>query len=528
MQTIYTNGTIITMSARHTAEAVLTENGIIKAAGSPDEIRHIASGAETVDLKGCTMLPAFIDPHSHFSSYASSFLQVSLTDSADFSEIAGRIRQFIAKNRIRPGEWVIANGYDHNTLAEKCHPTLALLDACAPDNPLILQHASGHMGVFNSSALKALGVSADTPSPEGGRIELSDGRLTGRMEENAFFTYMKKAPMADAKALTGAYKKAQEGYASYGITSIQEGMAVRQMIPLYQNLLKNHLLYLDLTAYAAMPDAQALYDAFPEADGRYDGHLRLGGLKIFLDGSPQGRTAWMRTPYRNQDPPYRGYGTMKDEDVRAAVEYAVQHRRQILAHCNGDAAAQQYIDAVRKVSESGGDPAAIRPVMIHAQLLGLDQLPQVRALGIIPSFFIAHVFHWGDIHIRNFGFERAAKISPAASTLQNGIRFTFHQDTPVIEPDMLETIWCAVNRLTKSGVLLGADERIPVMEALKAVTVNAAYQYFDESVKGTIEPGKYADFVILDENPLAVPPEKIRTIRILKTIKSGNVIFNGD
>jgi len=528
MQTIYKNGTIITMSSHPAAEAVLTEDGTIKVIGSLQKIQNISSGADIVDLQGCTMLPAFIDPHSHFSSYAGSFLQVCLTDSAGFDEIAERIRQFISRNKIKPGEWVIANGYDHNTLAEKCHPPLALLDACAPDNPLILQHASGHMGVFNSRALSSLGVTASTPSPEGGRIETSGGHLTGRMEENAFFTYMKKAPMPDGRAFLDAYQKAQNSYASYGITSIQEGMTVRQMIPLYRNLIQNDLLYLDLTAYASMPDAQELYDAFPDADGRYDGHLRLGGLKIFLDGSPQGRTAWMRTPYLGQEPAYCGYGTMKDEDVLAALEYAVLHHRQILAHCNGDAAAQQYIDAARIVTESGSDLASLRPVMIHAQLLGTDQLPQIRELGIIPSFFAAHVFHWGDIHIRNFGFERASKISPAASALQNNILFTFHQDTPVIEPNMLETVWCAVNRLTKNGVLLGAGERISVTEALKAVTINAAYQYFDESVKGSIEPGKYADFVILDENPLAVPPGKIRDIRVLKTIKHGNVIFEGD
>ena len=163
--------------------------------------------------------------------------------------------------------------------------------------------------------------------------------------------------------------------------------------------------------------------------------------------------------------------------------------------------------------------------MIHAQLLGRDQLEQTKLLGVIPSFFTAHVLHWGETHVKNLGIDRAERISPAASALKRGIRFTMHQDTPVIEPDMLETIWCAANRITSSGRVLGEDERIPVMEAIRAVTVNAAYQYFEEDKKGSIEPGKDADFTLLDRDPLSVCPVNIRDIRVLGLIKRGDTVF---
>lgn len=163
--------------------------------------------------------------------------------------------------------------------------------------------------------------------------------------------------------------------------------------------------------------------------------------------------------------------------------------------------------------------------MIHAQLLEPEQLERVADLGIVPSFFVAHVYHWGDTHIKNFGFKRASQISPAGSALARNIRFTFHQDTPVIEPDMLETVWCAVNRVTRTGVKLGDKECIPVMEALKAVTINAAYQYGEEHTKGSIEPGKAADFVILDCDPVTAKPMDIRKIKVLQTIKAGKTIF---
>ncbi len=524
MKTIYGGGTIRTMSERQTTEAVLVDDARISAVGKYSELLRLAPDAEKIDLQGRTMLPAFIDAHSHLSSYAMSFLQVPLDECRTFAEIAGRIENFVKTNRVKPGEWIVAKGYDHNSLKEKRHPDLAFLDEIAPENPLVLQHASGHVGVFNSPALKELGITENTPSPAGGHIGLANGKLTGYLEENAFISSVKKLPLNSRKDMTLAYRRAQESYAAHGITTVQEGMMVGQMLPLYQYLTAGRLFSLDVCGYLMPGDADGFLKAFPGSVGAYREHFRIGGYKIVLDGSPQGRTAWMETPYRDQEPPYRGYGTMSDEAVRAAVRLAAEHGMQILAHCNGDAAAEQFILAVEAVSREL-PVKEIRPVMIHAQLLRPDQLERVAALGIIPSFFVAHVYHWGDAHIRNFGRERASIISPAGSALRQGIRFTFHQDTPVIEPDMLETVWCAVNRVTKAGVRLGEQECIPAVEALKAVTINAAYQYGEESVKGSIEPGKAADFVILDRDPVTADPADIRKIQVLQTIKDGKIIY---
>lgn len=525
MKRIYCNGTILTMATPIMAEAVCTEDGKILAVGARNRLLQNAPDAQLYDLDGCTLMPAFVDAHSHLSSFAASLLQVALDEAADFDEIASRVRTFLSDHNIAPGEWVIAKGYDHNTLAERQHPTRALLDACAPRNPLLLQHASGHVGMLNTLALKKLGITAATPVPQGGRIEVVDGEPTGYLEENAFFAYLKQVPTPDGAALLGAYQAAQDCYLAHGIPTIQEGMTVKEMIPLYQALLSHGLLKTDLVAYASLPDADALFAAFPNAVGKYDGHFKIGGYKIFLDGSPQGRTAWMRTPYAGAADGYCGYGTMQDAEVIEAIETAVAHNMQILAHCNGDAAAQQFLDALERVGRRC-NIAALRPVLIHGQLLGRDQLVQVKRLGVTPSFFVAHLYHWGDVHIQNFGMARASAISPTASALRAGIRFTFHQDSPVILPDMFETIQCAVSRVTKNGVLLGAEERIPVFEALKAVTVNAAWQSFEENRKGSIAAGKDADFVVLDKNPLAVPTAELHTIRVIQTILKDQVLYS--
>ena len=527
MQTLYLNGKILTMDPKQPrAEAVLVENGIISAVGRGKELnQELQRGAEKIDLKGKTMLPAFIDAHSHLAAVANGLLQVCLENCSTFEEIEIQIKDFINKKGLQPGEWVIAKGYDHNMLKEKRHPGLEEVDRWAPKNPLVIQHQSGHVGVFNSVALDLLHITENTQAPQGGKIELKDGRLTGYMEENAFVQYLKKVPMSDMDTFIQAFITAQQQYASFGITTVQEGMLADSLIPIYQQLISKNILFLDVVAYAGTDDYPIAKKAFCKSIRQYDSHFKLGGYKIFLDGSPQGRTAWLRKPYLGETSDYTGYSTMKDADVVYAIEESLKEKTQILAHCNGDAACEQYIRAIADVYQKEPQIAKRRPVMIHAQLLGIDQLAEVKKYGIIPSFFIAHVYHFGETHVKNFGWERASNISPAFSALQQGIHFTFHQDSPVIRPNMLETVWCAVNRTTKEGNKLGQQQCIGVEEALRAVTIHAAYQYGEEQIKGSITPKKRADFVLLDENPLEVPQEEIQKIGVLQTIMQGKVIY---
>lgn len=526
MEYLFENGTILTMEERMPqAQALLVRDGRIAAVGDREMVAAQASeSAERVDLAGRTLMPAFIDPHSHFFAVANGFLQVSLAGCTSWADIASRIRDYIRENHVPAGEWVRAQGYDHNALQEGRHPDRQMLDAAVPEHPVILQHQSGHMGVFNTMALERLGVTEETPCPEGGAMGRADGRLTGYMEENAFLLWQRKVPMPDLAALTKACEKAQALYASYGITTVQEGMLPEQLVPIYQALCGTEKLYLDVVGYGDQGGMQAAERLLPACLEGYHHHFRVAGYKIFLDGSPQGRTAWLRTPYAGETE-YRGYGTMTEEQVLTAVRTAVSEKRQLLAHCNGDAAAEQYLRAIAQVQAEGGDTAAIRPVMIHAQLLGVDQLPELKRLGVLPSFFVAHVYHWGEVHVKNLGPERAAHISPAGTAARLGIPFTFHQDSPVILPDMLETVWCAAERRMKNGQVLGAEERVAVSAALKAVTANAAYQYFEEEEKGTLAPGKRADLVVLDRDPLETAGDQLRTIRVLETWKDGTRIF---
>ena len=536
MKTILYNANIITMCKEDEIdekkiryhEALCFENGIIKKVGTNEEVLKLKdNNTKVVDMEGKTILPSFIDSHSHFSAVANSFLQVDLNECKSFEDIKNKILEYKEKNNLKDDEWIIANGYDNTILKEQKHPSISFLDKLNINNPIVLKHKSEHMGVFNKKALELLGINKNTKSPEGGKIEIENGDLTGYLEETAFVSYLKKVPMPSMDKLLKAYEKAQDEYISYGITTIQEGYMSKELLNIYKMLLEKNILKLDVVGYPDLDSIEEYKKAFPNSIKKYNNHFKIQGIKMILDGSPQGRTAWMKEPYEedentgssNQN--YTGYPSMKYEDILKNIEYAKENNMQILAHCNGDRAAEEYIKALKYCSKDSKDIQKIkdiRPVIIHAQLITKDELKEAKDIGLIPSFFVAHVYYWGDTHIKNFGINRAKRISPVKEAVDNNMVFTLHQDSPIIKPNMLETVWCAVKRKTKAGVILGKDERISVYDSLKGITINGAYSYFEENEKGSIKIGKKANLVILDKNPLEVEIDDIPKIKVLKTI----------
>ena len=242
------------------------------------------------------------------------------------------------------------------------------------ENPVVIQNKSGHSGVFNSKGLEILGINNKTINSFEKNIEKLNGKLTGLLEEDAFIESIKKVPMPNKKEIIESCIKAQKEYLSYGITTIQEGMFVKELIPIYEELLKKNILKVDLVAYLDIKSKNEIRKAFKEHINKYNKNFKIGGYKIFLDGSPQLRTAWMRTAYLGKEN-YYGYSAMEDKEVEDAIQIAVNDNMQILAHCNGDRAAKQYIDSIKKVDEK---EQVENPVMIHAQFLGVDQLKEVK------------------------------------------------------------------------------------------------------------------------------------------------------
>lgn len=520
--TLYYGGDIITLENETIAEAVFVENGMIQAVGSLKELEKLKTkDTKIVNLEEKTMLPSFIDAHSHITAYAATLAYVNLKDVKSFDKLKETLLAFKEKAQLKDDDWLIGFGYDHNYFKEKRHPDKMILDNFQISNPILISHASGHMGVLNSKGLQLFGINQDSKNPDGGRI----GRIentnepNGYLEEKAFIGLKEKMPSINKEKKIELMEKAQKIYASYGITTIQDGLTGRKEL----QMLKESNLFLDIVAYIDVNKNPELLQENKEILNCYKNHLRIGGMKLICDGSPQGKTAWLTKPYENSND--SGYAVYSDEQVTKFFEKALQENIQILVHCNGDAAAEQFIRCYKKAKETVNLNNAIRPVMIHAQLLRTDMLEQIKKLQIIPSYFVAHTYFWGDVHIKNLG-KRAYSISPAHSSEQLNICYTFHEDSPVIEPDMFQTIWCAVNRITKEGKTIGEQEKVTPLQALKAVTIHAAYQYFEENKKGSIAKGKNADFIIVSENPLKIDPMKIKEIQVLKTIANDKVVFS--
>lgn len=537
-KTAYLNGEIMTVNPdNEVAEGILVEDGWIMAVGSKEDILALADkNTEIVDLDGKTMLPGFIDPHGHITAIAQTLLLLNFSECSTKEDVLNILQDKLKHNPPKAGEWIIGFGYDNARFADKAHPTKWDLDSVSSEIPIFISHASGHLAVANSAALKELGYAGKHYEvPAGGivRTVSPDSREpNGILEENACLAPEKKKiiPAPSFEAFLDALSKAQELYAAYGITTAQDASVdagIHQLLLAAANAGK---LKLDIVGHAVQQVTFDLLKNEGTPQRGYRNHYKLLGGKTWLDGSPQGKTAWLTQPYfevpEGQDDTYRGYGTQSDEAVTAYFKGCIQRSLQVNVHANGDAAADQFIRCYRKALEAAGSKEDLRPVMVHAQTVRDDQLDEMKALGIMPTFFLDHIWFWGDYHYESvLGPERAERISPAASALKRGMRFTLHQDPPVKMPNQILAIHNAVNRQTPKGRVLGEEQKISAADAVRAVTIHGAYQYFEEDIKGSLEKGKYADFVILDKSPCQVEPDQIKNIQVLETIKQGQVIF---
>ncbi|MEM1432508.1 MAG: amidohydrolase [Pseudomonadota bacterium] len=503
--------------------------------GRADRLRKeqahlIGPDTEAIELGRQALLPGFIDAHGHltFQAFTIDLANVAPPPVGPVSTIADlqdTLRSYIAERAVQPGDWISGNGYDDSLLAEGRHPTRRDLDAVSTEHPIALMHISGHLMTANSRALALAGITADSADPQGGLIRRwpDSEEPNGVLEETATYP-LRPFLFGTQQNVMDNLRRALELYASYGITTIQDGATAPESIELIRAAADAGLLQQDVIFYpvqnaiAPIPEAWAL--------GRYGKRAKAGGIKLVLDGSPQGKTAYLSAPYEvppdGQDADYRGYPIHPPAKVSALVDHYLRLGVPILAHANGDAAAELLVNAVADTEHERDH----RTVMIHAQTVREDQLQRMAELGIIPSFFSAHTFFWGDWHRDSvLGLERASRISPTATARRLGLNYTVHNDAPIVPPDMLRLLWATSSRITRSGAVLGAAERATVYDALLAITRNAAAQAFEEADKGTLAVGKLADLVVLSRNPLRVPRKRLLELTIVSTWSHGRQIY---
>ena len=541
VQQIYVGGPILTMNdAQPQVQAVAVAAGRIVAVGTRAQVMALRGPAtEVIDLQGRTLIPGLVDPHSHLGGVGLQAISANLLPppdggNASIADLQATLRQYLQQSpEPRTLGVAFGFGYDDSQLQERRHPTRDELDAVSTQIPIVAIHQSGHFAVLSSAALARAGITAATPNPVGGVIRRRAGSAEpdGVLEENAYFHALPRImPQLTQAQAIGWLEKAQQLYLQFGYTTVQDGRADPGGVATAIAAAESGKLLVDVVSY---PDLLQLGDgAFMRGRyyGRqYHGHLCIGGVKLTLDGSPQGKTAWLTEAYRvppeGQPPSYRGYGVMDDAEARVQVAKAVANRWQILVHANGDAAIDQFIQAVRAAGPAV-QAQDMRPVLIHGQTLRRDQVAQLKALGIFPSLFPMHTFYWGDWHRESvLGDPRAQNISPTGWVLQAGMRFTSHHDAPVALPSSMRVLDATVNRTTRSGAVLGAEHRVSPWVGLQSQTLWSAYQHFEEASKGSIEAGKLADFVVLSDNPLTVAPQQLAAMRVLQTVKEGRTVY---
>jgi predicted amidohydrolase YtcJ len=531
---VYIGGTILTMNATNdTASAVAVLDGRIVAIGHDDDVlATVGEKTTVVDLAGKTMLPGFIDAHGHFP-YAgdNAVMRVDLQSPpmGPVTTMAEMMAALAAKAANTPkGGWIMGMGYDDTLVAEMRHPTKADLDAVSTEHKIFILHTSMHMAVGNTAVLDAMDITADTPAPEGGVIELgADGEPNGLLKESAMWSVMPHMPPPSPDTMVQGVETAGQIYASQGVTTAQVGLADPDTIERMNDAAEKGRLPIRVIVWPGMQQAATLIDGSYKPVSRVPEMVTIGAVKIIGDGSIQGYTGYLGEPYHVQpdgETDFDGFPAMPAEDLKEMVMGLHGAGFQLAVHGNGDAAIDDILNAF-EAALAANPNADARPIIIHAQMAREDQLDRMKELGVSPSFFSLHTYYWGDRHRDIFmGPERAFRMSPAKSAIDKGIPFTIHADTPVTPMEPLRLAWSATNRISTGGNVIGEAQRITALQALRATTIDAAWQSFLEDDRGSIETGKRADFVILADNPL-LRPDTMDSIRILETIVGGETVY---
>jgi predicted amidohydrolase YtcJ len=537
--TIYHNGSILTMAGKTPAyvEALAVKDGRIAFAGARDAALAMKGDTtRVIDLGGKALLPGFLDAHGHYinSLLVANQCQLYAPPSGpgkDVPSIIAELKKYAAARRLPKGELIIGYGYDDTVMPEGRLLNRDDLDAAFPENPVRIDHVSMHGTVLNSLALKKYGISAETKTPAGGIIVRKPGTEEpwGLIMETAFLPIVEKTePMTPAQEIERT-KAGQMLYAEAGITTAHEGATHLPQFQTIKRATDAGANIIDIIAYPFITDLDKVIAAYPVSNwGKYDQRFKIGGVKITVDGSPQGRTAYFTTPYLTGGPGgqagWKGEPTFPQIMVNSMVKKVYDLGVPLILHCNGDAAIDAFLSAY-EFTRRGDLSRPWNVTTIHTQFMRQDHIAKFVEYRVRPSFYTLHTYYFAEAHLANRGPEQARYISPMRDAIDAGLRPTNHTDFVVAPLDQMMMLWTAVNRVSRAGAEIGPDQRVTAFEGLKCMTEWAAEQYDEQATKGTLETGKLADLVILDRDPLKVEPMQIRDIKVLETIKEGKSVY---
>ncbi len=556
--TIYTNGKIITMDEHlPSAQAMYVVDGVIKAIGSNEEINQFEKPNVTViDLHKAVVLPGFIDPHTHVA--LSTFLE-NMIDLSGFKHNSAQEVWDYLETQIetaKPGEWIICKGIDQILIRDLKSPTIEYMDKIAPNNPIIFLSQSLHTYWANTLAFERVGITNETPNPSKSSYYDRDeqGNLTGLIVEqhafNAFITELKKEVLT-SKALTKSTVKVMNKYAKNGNTTVvSAGITINDAKPLrlYEHLSASTPSFVNqlLVMFGMLPERAQYprhfmyirYDKeflLPEKTNEVDDFYDIIGIKHWYDGSPYAGSMYMNEACMNSEltkelfhipKGHRGKSLVSPNELKAFIKKYQKMGWQIAIHAQGDAAIDEIMQTYEQVNQEL-NVTKLRHRIEHCLLLTDSSINKMKELNITPSFHINHLYYYGKALKQSIlGKERANKILPIASAQNKQIKYSLHADQPMFESKPFRLIQTAVERMTREGDTLGINQKISVLDGLKALTINAAWQIHKENKLGSLSKNKYADFIIIDKNPLEIQIKDLEKIKILKVYINGNELRN--
>ena len=539
--TIFYGGPIVTVNAKNEeVQALAVQNGKIVAVGTKDAVTQEwqSSGTKLVDLQGQTLMPGFVEPHVHIM-VTSVFEGLGLNLS-NFSLPYDTKETLIAKMKahlknIPQGGWLFGFGVDPSrTTPFMAELTADDLDQVSKEVPIFIVNQSGHIGYVNHKAIELAGITDKTPNPKGGGIYVKDakGKLTGKLvEPPSYLPFMAKMPNPTEAELFGAIQGTMKKMASTGVTtasdmSVGGNFGVDKEVAIYKAIFAKNASPIRVRGYLFSETLPAGYNAIKPNEG--DDKLRFVGIKYITDVSTQGLTAALNQPYTYpKDSKWTGALNYKDADIYASMKSFFDQGWQISSHSNGDKAIDQALNSYAKLLTGNSKPQERRLRIEHFTVNSESQVKKAVKLGVIPSFTIGHVNYWGaafNNHI--IGSERAARIDPAGDFKRLGGKFTLHSDSPVSNVGPLNYVSEEVTRLWQlpPQKVLGPTQAVSVDDAIRAITIDAAYQIFADNIVGSLEVGKQADLVVLEKNPRKTPPAEIRNIKVNGTWIDGKQV----
>ncbi|NYF23264.1 amidohydrolase [Sporosarcina sp. JAI121] len=526
---LFVDGEVITVNNENqVVEAVAVQGSRIIAVGSTEDILQLQDDhSEVIDLNGRTLMPGIIDSHLHITMYGTNELSVSCKNDS-ITSIQDLLQLLKEQAAMTPsGEWIRAWGYHDQKIADKRFPTKEELDSVSTDHPIIVIRACSHISAVNSYALRCASIDKNTPNPEGGIIERDgDGEATGLLLENAHMQMFQVAAFSKDE-IGEAHAVASEHFSKAGITSIHDasGYGTSNLRALQQDSAKGIIKQRVYAMGGALSKSENVVKALLNSGivtGLGNDRFKIGPVKVFLDGSSSGPTIWTREPYTSDSSDF-GVHYFEQEQLEELFIPAHEQGWQITAHAQGDAAINMLLTCIEKANKLYPRKDA-RHRIEHAGIAAPDLIERMKIQGVIPTPNPAFLHEYGDGYCVSYG-KRAEQMYPLASYLEAGVPAAIASDCPVTDFSPMRGIHSALTRLSQNGKVIGEKETISLLDAIRMYTINGAYASFSENETGSIEPGKLADLIILDQSIIQSKVEGIPFVQVEFTMIDGEVVY---